>query len=709
MEIPKINQIRDAVQQAGLELDFQLPQICVVGGQSVGKSSLLEAVVGRSFLPTGTGVVTRRPLILQLIHGTDSAEWGEFGHKPGHRFFNFEEIRTEIAAETDRLCGRAKALSATPIVLQVTSPRLITLTLVDLPGVARVPVGDQPEDIELQIRQLILSHIQNPQCLILAVAAANADLATADSLALAREVDPKGERTLGVLTKMDLAAQAAASAADVLEGKVYPLALGFVGVVCKEAVDQAAEEKFFREHAVFKGPARRCGVRHLSSLLHRILLEKICEVLPSIRSQAQQMCHKLESELQGYGEPLDSQSTGEKGALLLSLFAKFAGRFGDTVEGRLSAQPLEGPPGQLVGRARIDYLFRDVFARTIREYDSFAGLTDEEIRAALRNATAPQAKLFVPEAAFEQLVRRQVAKLQAPSIQCAELVFDELQRVLVLSELPEFRRFARLRQQVLGAGQPRLLSLEVAKDILRRCLEPTTSMIRDLVAIEMAYINTSHPDFAQMGALRPAKEPEVKAVTPRDAGVEEATSTGDVTSTTSSSNIGGGLLSALFRRQASAGRVRQGPEATPSPPASPRPKFRQLQSEPLAPGGGPKLPHLSQNIDTSATPPNERERVEVNIIKRLIENYLALVKKNIADSVPKAIMFFLVSGAGVSADRAVSSLKDAIQSECVTRLYKEELYDNLLCEGNVESHRIQCRAKLKGLHRVIEVMDQVRD
>ncbi|CAJ1361982.1 unnamed protein product [Effrenium voratum] len=165
------------------------------------------------------------------------------------------------------------------------------------------------------------------------------------------------------------------------------------------------------------------------------------------------------------------------------------------------ATPGGGPPGQLVGRARIDYLFRDVFARTIREYDSFAGLTDEEIRAALRNATAPQAKLFVPEAAFEQLVRRQVAKLQAPSIQCAELVFDELQRVLVLSELPEFRRFARLRQQVLG----------VAKDILRRCLEPTTSMIRDLVAIEMAYINTSHPDFAQMGALRPAKEPEASS------------------------------------------------------------------------------------------------------------------------------------------------------------------------------------------------------
>ncbi|CAJ1446971.1 unnamed protein product [Effrenium voratum] len=102
----------------------------------------------------------------------------------------------------DRLCGRAKALSATPIVLQVTSPRLITLTLVDLPGVARVPVGDQPEDIELQIRQLILSHIQNPQCLILAVAAANADLATADSLALAREA-----RGLMPLNTLDYSAE----------------------------------------------------------------------------------------------------------------------------------------------------------------------------------------------------------------------------------------------------------------------------------------------------------------------------------------------------------------------------------------------------------------------------------------------------------------------------------------------------------------------
>eukprot|EP00434_Breviolum_minutum_P038579 symbB.v1.2.034229.t1/scaffold4385.1/size40373/4 len=97
--IPIINQIREAVQQTALDLDFDLPQIAVVGGQSVGKSSLLEALVGRAFLPTGSGVVTRRPLILQLIHGP--SEYGEFDHLPGERFLNFDELRREIANDTE--------------------------------------------------------------------------------------------------------------------------------------------------------------------------------------------------------------------------------------------------------------------------------------------------------------------------------------------------------------------------------------------------------------------------------------------------------------------------------------------------------------------------------------------------------------------------------------------------------------------------------
>lgn len=80
----------------------------------------------------------------------------------------------------------------------------MNLTLVDLPGITKVPVGDQPEDIEDKIYELIVSFISNPNSLILAVTPATTDLATSEALKLAREVDPEGRRTLAVITKLDL-------------------------------------------------------------------------------------------------------------------------------------------------------------------------------------------------------------------------------------------------------------------------------------------------------------------------------------------------------------------------------------------------------------------------------------------------------------------------------------------------------------------------
>jgi GTP-binding protein EngB required for normal cell division len=149
--IPVVNRLQDvfgAIGQAAIDL----PQITVVGSQSAGKSSVLENIVGRDFLPRGSGVVTRRPLILQLYSVTDETrseeEWGEFLHLPGQKFHDFNEIRNEIQRETDRITGQNKGLSSKPINLKIYSPFVLNLTLVDLPGITKVPTGDQPEDVE---------------------------------------------------------------------------------------------------------------------------------------------------------------------------------------------------------------------------------------------------------------------------------------------------------------------------------------------------------------------------------------------------------------------------------------------------------------------------------------------------------------------------------------------------------------------------------
>uniref|UniRef100_A0A665W8V1 Dynamin 1b n=1 Tax=Echeneis naucrates TaxID=173247 RepID=A0A665W8V1_ECHNA len=177
--IPLVNRLQDAFSSIGHNSSFDLPQIAVVGGQSAGKSSVLENFVGKDFLPRGSGIVTRRPLVPDLTLSS--------------KFTDFDEVRQEIEAETDRVTGHNKGISPVPINLRVYSPIVLNLTLVDLPGMTKVPVGDQPADIEHQIREMLMQFVTKDNCLLLAVSPANSDLANSDALKIAKEVDPQGQ------------------------------------------------------------------------------------------------------------------------------------------------------------------------------------------------------------------------------------------------------------------------------------------------------------------------------------------------------------------------------------------------------------------------------------------------------------------------------------------------------------------------------------
>jgi dynamin 1-like protein len=104
--IPLVNSLQDIIARldgdaaAGLEL----PQVAAIGGQSSGKSSLLEALVGRDFLPRGPDICTRCPLVLQLVRHSVAEEWGEFLHAAGRRFHDFDQIKREIQVSFVPLC-----------------------------------------------------------------------------------------------------------------------------------------------------------------------------------------------------------------------------------------------------------------------------------------------------------------------------------------------------------------------------------------------------------------------------------------------------------------------------------------------------------------------------------------------------------------------------------------------------------------------------
>ncbi|GAA5905228.1 hypothetical protein JCM8208_000322 [Rhodotorula glutinis] len=524
--IKTLNSLQDTFAAIGGET-VDLPQIVVVGSQSAGKSSVLETIVGRDFLPRGQGIVTRRPLVLQLVHtpaplssapsaqtnlgnanpnftlpsgseGEAPQEYGEFLHVD-KRFYDFGEIRKEIENETLRVAGGNKGISRLPIHLKIFSPNVLNLTLVDLPGLTKIPVGDQPTDIERQIRNLVLDFVSKPNCVILAISPANVDLANSESLKLARAVDPQGRRTIGVLTKLDLM-DAGTHAADILTGRVYPLKLGFIGVVGRSQQDINAakpmsdqlrtEEDFFRTHPGYRNIAHRCGTKFLAKTLNQVLMNHIRDKLPDMKARLNTLMGQTQQELNAFG---DSAFLGEghRGTLILQLMTQFVRDFVASIDGT----SLEISTKELCGGARIYYIFNDVFGHALESINPTQNLTTQDIRTAIRNSTGPRPSLFVPEVAFDLLVKPQIKLLEPPSLRCVELVYEELMKICHNCTSTELQRYPRLHAQLI----------EVVSELLRERLGPTSEYVQSLISIQAAYINTNHPDFVK-GSAAAAQE-----------------------------------------------------------------------------------------------------------------------------------------------------------------------------------------------------------
>ncbi|KAI0882692.1 Dynamin central region-domain-containing protein [Annulohypoxylon maeteangense] len=502
-----VNQLQDLVFNTIGTDSLDLPQIVVVGSQSAGKSSVLENIVGRDFLPRGSGIVTRRPLILQLINVEEDesepdlhaayrnptqarrSEWAEFHHIPSRKFTDFGDVKREIENETSRVAGSNKGINRQPINLKIYSPHVLNLTLVDLPGLTKVPIGDQPADIEKQTRTLISEYIAKPNSIILAVSPANVDIVNSEALKLARHVDPLGRRTIGVLTKVDLMDHGT-NALDILSGRVYPLKLGFIGVVNRSQQDiqgnrpmeeaLKAEAEFFRHHPAYRNISMRCGTQYLAKTLNQTLMSHIRERLPDIKARLNTLMGQTQQELASYGD-MHFSGKEHRGSMILQLMTRFATSFISSIDGTST----EISTKELSGGARIYYIFNSVFGSALESIDPTSNLSAVDIRTAIRNSTGPRPSLFVPEMAFDLLVKPQIKMLELPSQRCVELVYEELIKICHTCGSTELSRFPRLQAKLI----------EVVSDLLRERLGPASSYVESLIAIQRAYINTNHPNF----------------------------------------------------------------------------------------------------------------------------------------------------------------------------------------------------------------------
>ncbi|GFZ42711.1 Vacuolar protein sorting-associated protein 1 [Saitozyma sp. JCM 24511] len=668
--ISLVNKLQDVFASIG-----DLPQITVIGSQSSGKSSVLENIVGRDFLPRGTGIVTRRPLVLQLINrpatakpnGTASDkpeeamakvqvnennpdEWGEFLHLPGQKFHDFGKIREEIVKDTEKMTGKNAGISPNPINLRIFSPNVLTLTLVDLPGLTKVPVGDQPRDIEKQIRDMLMRYISKPNAIILAVTAANTDLANSDGLKLAREVDAEGTRTIGVLTKVDLMDQGT-DVVDILAGRVIPLRLGYVPVVNRgqRDIDQSKsiasalenERKFFENHPSYASKAQYCGTPWLARKLNIILMHHIRNTLPDIKARISQQLTKFQTELAALGGPMGETNPG---SVVLSTITEFCSEFRSAIDGNTNDLSLN----ELSGGARISFVFHELFNNGVKGIDPFDQVKDGDIRTILYNSSGSTPSLFVGTTAFEVIVKQQIRRLEDPALRCCSLVYDELIRILgqLLSKTQTFKRYPELKER---------FNLTVI-NFFKSCMSPTNKLVSDMVAMQACYVNTTHPDFISGHKAMALITERMNANKPQEKPVDAK-----------SGKLAAGALNNGKDLDADLKKDDQSFFGS----------FFAKDKQPKRKGGAMEAP---PPVIKPVASLNERELMETEVIKLLITSYFSVVKREMIDMVPKAITLTLVNYS-----------KENLQRELLEHLYKPDVLEELLKESpDVVARRKEC-------------------
>ncbi|KAK7154300.1 hypothetical protein R3I94_007600 [Phoxinus phoxinus] len=424
----------DSLRSLGVEKDLNLPAIAVIGDQSSGKSSVLEALSGVA-LPRGTGIVTRCPLVLKLKKITKDNNWhGLLSYKDQKKQLkNPAEIENAVLNAQTILAGEGEGISQEMITLEIQSSDVPDLTLIDLPGIARVATGNQPKDIEKQIKDLIEKFIKRQETISLVVVPANIDIATTEALQMASKVDPTGQRTLGILTKPDLVDKGMEQlVVRTVNNQVIPLMKGYMIVKCRGQQDineklglvKALEKErlFFDENAHFRSLLEegKATVPLLAERLTKELVEHINKTLPQLQKQLEMKLEKTTEDLRALGDGVPTDEH-EKSNFLITKIRQC----NDAIEGvKRAEEDLKDSDSDM----RVFTKLRQEFgkwrtflnAKSIRMEETLR----DEVEEYNRTCRGKELPGFLNYRTFENIVKKHIEELEEPALKLLKKVTD---------------------------------------------------------------------------------------------------------------------------------------------------------------------------------------------------------------------------------------------------------------------------------------------
>uniref|UniRef100_UPI00398E690E interferon-induced GTP-binding protein Mx1-like n=1 Tax=Pristiophorus japonicus TaxID=55135 RepID=UPI00398E690E len=447
----------DSLRALGVDQDLSLPAIAVIGDQSSGKSSVLEALSGIA-LPRGSGIVTRCPLELKLKKAKVANVWkGRISYKNYMKdLSNPSEVDKEIVKAQNTMAGKDLGICSELISLEVESSSAPDLTLIDLPGIARVAVGNQPHDIGEQIKQLISSYINEDKTINLVVIPCNVDLATTEALKMAQEADPSGERTVGILTKPDLVDKGTEeSILKIMRNEVVALNKGYMLVKCRgqqeineqltlvEALER--EKAFFKRNEYFRTllEEKVASIQCVAARLTTELVNQIRKTLPTIESEVRCKIAETSRELEMLGSGVPDASDDKMPYLIDKirsytddLFSLTTGEYSKEYEDDMKLYTVvRGSFGKWQNLLEEDQTeFKDIMNDKVSEY--------------AKRSRGRELPGFTNYRIFESLAKNQIMKLESPSVSMLKEISDLVQSVFNEMALQHFQGLPNLMKSI---------------------------------------------------------------------------------------------------------------------------------------------------------------------------------------------------------------------------------------------------------------------
>ena len=493
-----LNNIKNSTK---INLNIKTPRLVTVALQSAAKSTTLNRIIGLNILPTGSKITTRCPLILNCsyIKSSNNTTIEIFKYKNEElvlvnkfnkdiEFPNLdldiqEKLMTNITEITREYCGNDFSISNTPIILNIKSPNVTTLQLIDLPGLVQVALTGkgQKSNIKEIISNMIGEYIKDENTIILSILPARVDLEVDSSLELIKRYDKDLTRTIGIISKVDLLDNSENISDYLLNNVVSDLQikLGYYALVNK-----GDEEQFFYNHPIYnKMEQTNIGINNLKKKIKKIIINRTKKMLPEILNDINNKLSETTIELENYKDYFDTKNENSRINYLNHLINDFKNLYIESIKMR----------GSHFDSAReIKKIFIN-YKKNLEEINPFLKYKNEYFKEKILSLeglkiSSPALPIDVLELTLQDKEKKPIQKFIPISKDCIKNVSKELIRLIDLI-------FNVQKNLTIYPNLTKSIKKFIIENIILKHISAANKKIEEIIDSEEYYIYTNNKEF----------------------------------------------------------------------------------------------------------------------------------------------------------------------------------------------------------------------